>query len=812
MKKFSLYFAHRRQKWRSAMEWSDDSQSGDAPAAAAVQDDSAPAPSRRRPRDEAPQRGRQFELPNAQRRNPERKAVQAADEAFLAYMAHVPLTQVVSSGIGARAPYHVLLQDLIRHVRNWISEHPAPFPDPKRARFSAAEFNVLRELASPALSASEVEASCLAFPKCSPWSTEDWKNFLQIESRQQGLYYSPEFEAVLRLCEDRRRVAPLSRARYLNLEQSIVWWINDVRRTQVGVAAESPFAAASHMISTRPAEFRTVVKTVGDHENAGDILPSAGLRRGLYAWKDAAGGIDLSPIAELPFRKSFRQTLPAEFNTEAKLSALTSHVARHLQRMCRDTNYFAWEEPQDSNGATYFASFEAIEGSADEFRAFVDDFLDDILSGRRRPPVGNAAELMVPRPGENILEAAARANAAYRRQPHELVPDFLLRVQGYTPRDARLFWYWCGQAALENAFEDPDDPDIDWTAVALRQAFRPMVAFTGTTGTGKSTLLACAQAIAVQPPTLLKTDAADIFVLSALKKPASMIFVQDAGKQKTNTVDALVDGMLDYVCNDPFKTREMNTSTTDQSNTCPARTLYQSPRASIGIATNSWRPTEEQQIRRFIIFGLPTSTQKEDTMLKSNAISEAFKMAFVAAFWYVVYRLRFEGCDNPSKYWSPEGRARLEKWTVASSYLQRFIDLALEKAQGEEVALDPRFFKRLGVWQRNCGDMAIQRAHFPGDAVSFQQRMRGMVYSQRTTGGQIEICLVGYKWNESVFRKGSDMIETTEPVDHHEPTYDHLPPEPAAQEPRRSTEQTQLPTTATGEPIYSLPFYPGAPN
>lgn len=785
------------------MEWSDDDPSGGRPAR---RDNASPPASRRRPRDDQPTEAlpRAFELPHAQRRSTERKAVQAADDAFLAYMAQIPLSQVAHSGGTARAPFHALLQDLIRHARGWITEHPAPFPDPKRARFCVAEFTVLRELSSPALAANEVEASCIAFPKSTPWSTDDWLNFLKIEARQHGLYYSPEFEAVLRLSEDRRRVAPLSRTRYLSFEQSVVQWINDVRREQIGIAADSVFAAAAHMISTRPTEFQTVVKTMERHENAGDVLPLAGLRRGLYSWRDAAGGIDISPIAELPFRRSFRETLPEKFNSEAQLSLLTRHVARHLQRMCRETNYFEWTEPREANGCKFFASCEALEGNADSFREFVDGFLDGILSGVPRAPVGNASDVLPVQAGQTIDIAAANTSASYPRQEYELVPDYLLRVQGYIPRDSRLFWYWCGLATLENPFEDPEDPDVDWDAVELRQAFRPMLSLTGVTGTGKSTLLACAKSIAVQPPALAKTDAGDIFVLSVLRKPTSMLFIQDAGTQKAHSIDALADGFLDYVCNDEFKTREMNTSTSDQSNVCPSRTLWQSPRPCIAFATNAWRPVKEQHVRRFVIFGLPTSTQKEDPRLRRASKSEAFKMAFVAAFWYVVFRLRFEGCDNPSQYWSPQGRARLEKWVAGSSYLQRFVDLALEKADGEKVCLDARFFRRLGVWQRNCGDMAIQRAHFPADAVSFQQRMPSLVYSQQTLAGKIELLVIGYRWNESVFRKGSDMMESTVADDHHEPTFDHVPPS----EPREGDEAA----SAAGQPMYTLPFYPGAPN
>jgi len=812
------------------MEWSDNSQAESPALSPALSPGGSPESTRdpeaqrvhpeieprgsRRQRDESAPAGRRFALPNRSRRSANRKEVQEYDERFLAHMATVPLTGVISSGAGYRIPYHMLLGNLIQHARNWINQCEAPLPDPKRARLCVAEYTVLREMSSPALSASEVEASVTAFPQSTPWTAEDWAKFLRMESRIHGLYYAPEFEAILREDDDGKRVVPLSRAKYLGFEQTVVEWINLVRRELMGIPGENIFATAAYMITTRPNEFRTVVKTTEQHGNSSDLLPHAGLRRGIYAWKDCAGGIDISAIAELPYRKSFLSGLAASAFTEAGLEYTTRAVARRVLQMARETDYFSWAGPQTENDATYFASHEAMLGGPDEFRAFVDEFLEGILNPNQRPPVGDASVVMPLGQNQTLDGALASANANYDRQRDELVPDYLLRVQNYSKRDARLFWYWCGIAALENAYENPDDPDIDWDRVALRQAFRPMITLTGMSGTGKSTLLAVVASMLVQPPNLLKTDANDTFVLSALSKPSSVILVQDAGKTKAATMGPLIDGFLDYVCNDRFKTREMNTSTTDQANTSPPRTVNQSPRAAIAIATNSWRPTDEQHTRRALVWGLPNSTAKRISALKESVAADAFKNAFVAAFWYAVYRIRFDGNDDPCTYWSAAGRARLEKWTAGSSYLQRFIDLALEKADKERVCLDARFFRRLGVWQRNCGDRAIQNAHFPADAVSFQQRVPGLVYSQRSNAkGEPEIYVLGMRWNESVFRPNSDMIETTEMVEHREPTFDHVPErsEHAVPAPPQAPLHERHPEW-TGPPNYTLPLYPGAPN
>lgn len=800
------------------MEWSDNSQDAESrsPPAGSQQDeiardeiardegarDEAPRGTRR-PRENDVPRSR-FEAPRRVRRSVSRKEVQEWDERFLAHMANIPLTGVISSGSGFRIPYHMLLANLIQHARSWIDQCEAPAPDPKRARLCVAEYTVLREMASPALPASEVEASVTAFPQSSPWLADDWAKFLRAESRIHGLFYAPEFEAILRVDEDRKRVAPLSRSRYLGFEQSVVEWINMVRRELTGVTADNIFATASYMITTRPNEFRTVVKTTEMHSNAGDLLPLAGLRRGIYAWKDCAGGIDLSAIAELPYRRSFLDTLDSFSSKERGLRALTHAVARKIKNMAEASNYFEWKEPTTENGSTYFASHEAMAGSPDQFKAFVQRFLEDILNDSPRVPVGDAADVM-PVEGESLAAAAANARSNYARQEWECIPDYLLRVQGYSPRDARLFWYWCGIAALENAFENPEDPDIDWGRVSLRQAFRLIMTLTGMSGTGKSTLLAVVASMLVQPPNLIKTDAKDTFVLSALARPSSVIFVQDAGQTNAAVMAPLMDGFLDYTCNDEFKTREMNTSTTDASNTSPGRTIYQSPRAAIGLATNSWRPTAEQHKRRTLVFGLPNSTSARDASIKDSVKAEAYKNAFVAAFWYVVYCIRFHGNDDPSTYWSPQGTARLQKWTVGSSYLQRFVDVALEKDEKGRICLNAQFFNRLQMWQRNCGDRAIQNAHFPADAVSFQQRMPALVYSQRSNArGEPEIFVMGMRWNEGVFRPGSDLMETTTRVEYHEPVFDHVPE-------RHDAPSTSAPQRSTESP-YTLPFYPGAPN
>lgn len=708
------------------------------------------------------------------RRNLTKAAIEHADEKCRSHMARIPLSVMGPGGQRVCLSFSTLMKDIETHILGFINAWPESSADPKRARMLRAEVEFMSKMVSPALEAGELEARVTAYPAHDNWLASDWNNFLEVMSRIHGLVYSREFRNVVLITEDKLRALPLKRDTYLDYNVSIRKWIQDMRKAN----ADPMFRVAAHQLKTNPRPFETIMEATTKDNNEGDIFRNARFRRGVYAWgRDCPGGIDVSRILELPFRKSFLETL--SFDSEGNIQSvreLIQKTASKIREMVRETNYFEWHGPQNRDDEYDFAGHQTLDANPDDFKEYVDYFLDDVTGVTRRPPVDDPTTMANGANGD-IRQFARNARLGHARQPHELMIDYLFRQQGYTDEeDLRIFYYWVGMAALENAFDDEDDDDIDWKRVERRQSNRTILFISGQSGTGKNTILSAVKALLVQPPTLLRTDAHDMFLQSCMLRPMSMLQIEDAAAKNATDFDPIMNKFLDYTTNDDIVVRKMQTQTDSESTRLPPRGIYEQPRACIAGTANGWGPRRDEHRRRMAYFIFAQTTQKKDEGIKQTVLEEAYKLLFKAAFWYVVCRIRFDRSSDPTTWWSAHGRSRLESWLTGSSVLDRFVRDALMKREHSKIPIDARFFERMVAWQRMLNDPAMQRFTLPSTAADFQRRMQNLAYEQRAdSSGTMVLYISGYGWNEQLFHPTANGERVVNDGPPREPAFADVP-------------------------------------
>lgn len=764
--------------YTSLPERSNNSRSGDVPSGTRIrsrEDDSGEGDSRGSR--ESGRRGAGNPPARRVRRDTTQRGLTEVDALTITSLSSVPIRCLGPSREPVRLSATNLLADLSRHVKQSVSELPPGSADAKRARIILAELEVISRMCSPAMPIEHLEASVYAYPVHDNWTKQDWLHFLRFNGPTHGIYYCEEFKSIVVKQPDGRRVQPLARNTYLEVSESISRWIQRMNLQRV----DPIFGTAGFQLMANREPFEGLMAAFGKDENESGLFPRAIFRRGIYSWgANVAGGVDLSILGELPFRKSFLSTLDIwdDDGSVRNVPLLVESVAKRFRELAEETNYFTWTGPKTTSEGTEFAACNCLEGNPDEFKEYFEAFIADILKETPRQHVGDAASI-VPQNRSTLDGVSTAVRANYDRQPHELLIDMLFRKQGYNAQDTTLFWYLMGMSILENGF-DPEDDDVDWDRLARRLNLRPMLFFFGNSGSGKSTMIEAISWLLVQPPMPMKTNAADTFVTTLLARAASLYLLEDAGGKNSKDMGEFLNIFLDFLCNAIIRIRRMRTDTDSANTSVRNREPHEQPRPCVVGSANTYRPTQEEHLRRMVAFFFGNVSGRRDPNLGQKIRKESYKNLIKASFWYVVCRIRYDRSVDPRQWWSAEGKQHLSTWVAGSSVLDRFIRDALLRKPGCVIKMDARFFERLNSWRASVDDRNVQNAWVPTTAVDFQRRMQSLEYNSTTdAAGNLSVGIVGYEWNEALFYKtgGSAGFPRRE---YPEPTFANVPPTAAS--------------------------------